>query len=240
MKINIKKCLEFLDDTPVRGHTTAIVGMIDEELGACAFKHFIEHNKKTKKTVVEILVDKITNKPLMVTTGQKKGKRLDRWIEVTENGKITLYQCEIKFWSATAIGGQYLELDADTEKVKNVAEKHWERQVATSFSDRNYPNGVTKVFGGMKIPDGYPKNVKVKTLLIYWMPVSRHNNTEPFFEVPVSIFKNPSIPKNFKKLNIFSVSLYFRKLHQEGKDIIDLDMPSSQYRIKMLKSFGII
>ena len=240
MKINIKKCLDFLDNTPIRGHTTAIVGMIDEELGACAFKHFIEYGKKRNKTEVKILLNKETGVPLMVTSGRKKGKRLDRWIEVKENGKVSLYQCEIKFWSATAIGGQYLELKADVEEVKRVAERHWERQLATQFSDRIYPNGVTKVFEKMRTPDEYSKKVSIRPLLIYWMPVSNHNNTEPFFEVPVSIFNNRAIKTDFKKLKIFSVSLYFRKLQNDGINIINLDMPNSQYRMKILKNIGIM
>src|SRR3989338_9850596 len=129
MKINIKKCLEFLDNTPVRGHATAIVSMIGEELNACAFKHYME----SMGCAAEILLDK-ADKPLPVRQALPGRKQLDRWIEVKDINKKILYQCEIKNWSATAIGGQYVEVDADNNELKNIAEYYWSNQKLNEFS----------------------------------------------------------------------------------------------------------
>lgn len=234
MKINIQKCLEFLDNPSVRGHATAIVGVIGEELNACAFKYYMDEKGNQTKILLE---QNQKNKPIRVTQGTLRGKRLDRWIEVKENGKKILYQCEIKNWSATAIGGRYLKVGADEVEIKNAVKYYWSRQVRTEFSNTKYPSGVTKVFVEMKPPEGY---LEVRPLLIYWMPISSSNNLEPFSIVSRSSFKNPAIKTKFKKLYIFSVSLYFRKLLRSKKKIIDFDMPDSQHRIKILKSLGVL
>src|SRR3989344_1903593 len=129
MKINIKKCLEFLDNTPVRGHAAAIVSMIGEELNACAFKHYMESTGR----IVEILLDE-TGKPVPVRQELPGRKQLDRWIRVKDINKQLLYQCEIKNWSASAIGGRYLEVNADDNELKETAEYYWSNQMQTEFS----------------------------------------------------------------------------------------------------------
>lgn len=237
MKINIKQCLNFFDDPSVGGHATAVVGMIGEELNESAFKHYV----KNRGSLVKTLVDQ-RGRPLPVTQGTQRGKRLDRWIEVKEKDKIILYQCEIKNWSATAIGGRYLGVEADETEIKNIANYYWSHQMHEEFSDTKYPNGVTKVFLKMRHPEGYSN---IQPLLIYWMPISNSDNLEPFFEVPISLFNNPVIEKEtkFEKLYIFSVSLYFRQLlksDEKNKELIDFDMPVSKYRIEVLRSLGVL
>lgn len=232
MKINIIKCLEFLDNPSVRGHASAIVGMIGEELNACAFKHYIDNNGGKAK----ILCDD-NSKPLCVTPGTSKGKRLDRWIEVDKGGNKTLFQCEIKNWSATAIGGKFLAVDADEEETKKVTNNYWSHQMKTEFSNEKYPSGVTKVFGKMKLPKEYSKT---QPLLIYWMPISKSDRLDPFFNVSIKSFNNSAIKTEFEKLHIFSVSLYFRKLLKNKIKTINFDMPASEYRIGILKSMGFL
>lgn len=236
MKINIKKCLEFLDNPPIRGHATAIVGVIGEELNACAFKHYMDSTGK----FAEILLDK-TGKPISVTQGTSRGKRLDRWIEVKDNNKKILYQCEIKNWSATAIGGRFLEVNADGNKLKNTTAYYWSHQMRTEFSNTKYPSGVTKVFVKMRPPDGH-QAVEIEPLLIYWMPVSNSSSTNPFFDITISEFNNPAIKTDFKKLKVFSVSLYFRQLLSKNKnnEILDFDMPYTKYRMGVLKNLGFL
>lgn len=232
MKIDIKKCLEFFDDPLIGGHATAIVGMIGEELNASAFKHYME----SIGTRAEILHDQ-NGEPLRVTQGTKKGKRLDRWIEIEGKDIKTLYQCEIKNWSATAIGGKHLEIDADTNTIRNIANYYWSHQVRTEFLSKKYPGGVTKVFVKMKLPNEF---LRAQPLLVYWMPISNSDSIEPFFEVPVSSFRNLAIKTEFETLYIFSVSLYFRKLLKDNRKFVDFDMPESQHRAKILKELGVI
>src|SRR3989338_5075805 len=92
MKINIEETVKFFDEGQnSRGHASAIVGIIGEDLNVVAFKHHCESEGK----IVEVFDGPVTQ-------GVKRGKRLDRWIYVKEkNGTKTLYQCEIKNWSAT-------------------------------------------------------------------------------------------------------------------------------------------
>ena len=75
MKLNVKELLDFFDDPMIRGHASAVVGMLGEDLNASAYKHF-------RNNEIEILDDS-------VLPGTNKGKRLDRWI-VDNN---ILYQC---------------------------------------------------------------------------------------------------------------------------------------------------
>jgi len=95
MKLNIKELLDFFDDKKdsQKGDANAIMALLGEDLNASIFRHF-------KKNAIEILDDS-------VLPGTSKGKWLDRWIV---DGK-KLYQCEIKNWAATAIGGKQFVLD---------------------------------------------------------------------------------------------------------------------------------
>lgn len=236
MQINIKKCLEFFDGPSSRGHATAIVGMVGEELNACAFKHYVENNGGT----AEILLDE-TDKPITVTPGTKKGKRLDRWIAVTKKGRKIVYQCEIKNWSSSAIGGKLLDVDADATKIKATADYHWSRQLQTEFLSSKYPTWSTKVLEKMKPPKNY-EAATIEPLLIYWMPISNSSSMTPFFDVPISKFNNPAIKTTFEKLNVFSVSLYFRQLLSGNKDqkVLDFDMPDTEERVRILKNIGFL
>ena len=224
MKIDIEMAVRFFDDTPDHGNATSIVGLIGEDLNAQAFKYFLENERHVEANILDI----------PITTGQQKGKRLDRWIHVKESGKEILYQCEIKNWSSTAIHGRKLKLDADTEETKTVADYYWNLQRRLEFADSKFPNGVTKVFVPMKKPDEY-NNISVRPLLIYWMPISKNKGTEPFFSALVSELSNEKIPPTFAEFDIFSVSLYFRKLLKKGIKSIDLNMPNVEKRMDVLK-----
>jgi hypothetical protein len=226
MKINIEEAIKFFDDTPDGGGlASSIVGLIGEDLNAWAFKHFMESENKAE---VKILTD-------IVTTGSKKGKRLDRWIYVKEKSKETLYQCEIKNWSSTAIGGRRLKLDADLINKQQVAQYYWNHQLTTELMDNNFPGIVTKVLlDNMIVPDRYNK-VEVNPLVIYWMPISNTDQLNPYFKVPVSTINNSKIRTKFKDLNIFSVSLYLRGLlEKSNKKELIIDLPNVKNRLDAL------
>ena len=138
MKINIEETIKFFDDeTESRGHATAIASVIGEDLNASVFKHYLEARGDRVK---------IFDGP--ITQGATKGQRLDRWIYVQgKDGKNILYQCEIKNWSATAIGGRSLPMQADDEKIKKISQYHWEQQKtrrshrgASSYDSRSHIN----------------------------------------------------------------------------------------------------
>lgn len=224
MKLNIKELLDFFDNAKdsEKGDASAFMAILGEDLNASAYGHF-RNNK------VKILNDS-------VLPGTNKGQRLDRWIV---DNKI-LYQCEIKNWGATAIGGKRLKSDASDEEIKEIVEYYLDRELKNSLSNKGeYPNRVTKVLLKMKSPKGYEK-LKIEPLLIYWMPISfNKNGLEPLSVVSIKSLDLPIEKIGFSKLNIFSVSLYFRQLYKNGrgKKFIDLDMPHLEHRIKILNKF---
>ena len=236
MKINIKETLKFFDERQnSRGHASAIAGVIGEDLNAFVFKHYME-SKLKDKTV------KIFSGP--VTQGTRVGKWLDRWIYVEgKDGTKTLYQCEIKSWSATAFGGQDLLAEETENKIiRKISQNHWEQQKKL-FSKDKEPNLVTKTLIRMdpsrnkEVKEFFKerkikkKDYKQKPLLIYWMPISNKEDCTPFFSEKVSKLKINS-QKDFTELYIFSVSLYLRKL--DKKKLLPLNMPNVKKRLDIL------
>lgn len=226
MKLNIKELLDFFDDKKdsQKGDANALIAILGEDLNASVYKSFRENK-------VEILEESISQ-------GSKKEKRLDRWILDKKNKK--LFQCEIKNWAATAIGGKQLKSNANDEETKKVVKYYWDRELNNNLSKRaKHPNGVTKVLLKMRPPNRYKNISKIEPLLIYWMPISSDkkglNPLSILTVKPLHLSINP----NFSKLHIFSVSLYLRQLYKKGRGqkFIDLDMPHFEHRIKILTKF---
>ncbi len=221
MKLNIKELLDFFDDKKdsQKGDANAISTILGEELNACVYKHF-------RNDRVEILTDS-------VLPGTNKGKRLDRWI--IDNKK--LYQCEIKNWAASAIGGKKLRSDASDYEIKDVADYHWKRELKDRFSEKvKHPNHTSKVLLKMKIPEKYKNISKIESLLIFWMPISSDKKgLNPLSILSLKALHLP-IETKFLKVCIFSVSLYLRQIYKKGKEqkFIDLDMSHLEHRIKIL------
>ncbi len=224
MKLNIKEILDFFDGIKdsQKGDANAVMSILGEDLNAASYAHFQGSNLKIlNDSVLPVLLSSIY-------PGKQIHKRLDRWL-VDENHK-RLYQCEIKNCAATAIGGKKLESDANNEKVKTVTSYHWNREQKNFFSKKaTQPNNVSKVLLPMRPPVGY-KNFRIEPLLIYWMPISSDIKGLN----PLSFITNFPFRTSFSKLQIFSVSLYFRVLLNNGKKYIDLDMPHFEHRIKIL------
>jgi len=232
MNLNLKNLITFWDD-PIRGdnrHSSAITGVIGEDLNAAAFAHYLE---KAGKWEVSVSADS-------PTLGKRSGKRLDRWIHTKnkDTGEQILYQCEIKNWAASAIGGRRLPVVCNEDEVMKAAVHYWHGQLKDSFQTANQPNGVTKVLLPMRSPEQYCQ-VRIEPLLIYWMPVSNsgNGNPEPFFRVPVKELGLPDtfVHESFEILNIFSVSFYFRELLKSGVDTLSLSLPNAERRIQVLE-----
>lgn len=223
MKLNIKELLDFFDDKKdsQKGDASALMSILGEDLNASVYKHF-------RNGDINIINDS-------VLPGTNKGKRLDRWMVDDKNKK--LYQCEIKNWAATAIGGKRLKSDADDEDIKKIAEYYWKREMNSNFSkNHEQPNGVTKVLLAMCKPKQY-KKLKVESLLIYWMPItSDKNGLNPLSILSVKSLGLP-IKSEFTRLQIFSVSLHLRFLLRKGKNFIDLEVPHFEHRMEVLNKF---
>lgn len=131
MKFQIRKLLTFLDN-PQKGdnrHASAITGVIGEDLNAGAFAHYLEKGGTYTATVL----------PESPLPGTRNGQRLDRWIYAVNHSERdeTLYQCEIKNWAASAIGGRKLAVDCSEEEQKKITDHYWNHQVKTSFTLRS-------------------------------------------------------------------------------------------------------
>jgi len=234
MNLNLRNLLTFLDD-PKKGdnrHSSAITLVIGEDLNAAAFAHYLERAGVWEATVSAD----------STTPGTKSGKRLDRWIQARnkKTGEHVLYQCEIKNWAASAIGGHRLPVDCNDDELKKAAAHYWKGQLKT-FQSSEHPNNVTKVFTPMRLPEQYAES-KAEPLLIYWMPMSNSVDAdpEPFFQVPIRDLGLPDtfVRAPFETLNIFSVSLYLRQLLKIGVDTLSLSLPNAERRIQVLEDIS--
>jgi len=226
LKINIKEILKFFDEAPESSnrHASAIVGIMGEDLGiALIQKYFLE--KKGIKTQV---LRNANQSPIIPSLKTQKGHRLDRWLlEIGhKNNKPTLFQVEIKNWSAHAIGGESLLIKADPISLKNHRRRSWLRKWDEK-SKRFKSENMEKVLIKMVVPDEQKGKVKIAPLICFWDAVHPKGKAEPLFE-----YKNYSYAKKtFSSFWVFSLSNYLRTIR---KKVIDLEMPDTVSRINWL------
>lgn len=234
MKLNIKKTIKFFDEIVPerRGHISAIIGMIGEELALEIFKHFYRH---------EGFITELTQKT--PKTGKSRGPWLDAWLFCQKKSTKFWYQVEIKNWSAFAIGGYEIKYDTSEDELKEWAQKRMKQQKTEHFENtQGQPNKVTKVLVKMQLTDEEQGKSKiVKPLLIFWMPISaespevfsRYQFNKNIAKLIGKKYKNP-----FDHVDIFSASLYLRKLYKngKGKKFIDIKMPVMEYRNILIES----
>ena len=237
LSIDIQRTLEFFDEKPEwsRGHATAIVGVLGEDLAAAAFQHCLERSGGRNISVLDETVG----------TGGRKGPRLDRWIEADlRDDRRVLFQTEIKNWSAHAIHGKKLKVDTSSEDLARLKQERWnelwddtKRQLRDKY--------IAKALRPMQPPNGQTDR-RILPLLIFWQPLgpslqSEHENQaegghifslprpQLQFEFEVSDTAVPMYP--FPELWVFSVSSYLRSLSQP---IIQLEMPNALARLHVL------
>ena len=236
LNINVKDTLRFFDEKPVWAgkNVTAIVGMIGEDLNAACFRHYME-SKGAKVTVLQDTVG----------TGGSKGPRLDRWIIVDwdwpDGRSRTVFQTEIKNWSAFAIGGEKLSVQASRKEVAKYKKGRWESKWDPKHGTLRTKD-IAKVLVPMKPPSYLEQEREnLRPLLIFWEAVgpSRPANNHlfckpgPTYNFP---FTPPSTwpelgPCEFPELWVFSVSSYLRSLPDAT---IELQMPNAADRLGIL------
>ena len=225
--VNIPALLSFFDEKPCwsTGQATSIVGIAGEDLNSALFQHFL----RAKGAKAEVLKRADSNRPLPVTIGRRKGPRLDRWIRVQcTDQSITVFQTEIKNWSAHAIGGETLSVRATTEEVQKYKEARWERRWGRDRSLLK-EKMTAKVLTRMKAPDGVNHD-QIRPLLIFWEAIGpRDSSGKHFFSVDV---ENWDRSFDFPELWIFSASSYLRSLNLAN---ITLDMPETADRLRLLE-----
>lgn len=219
LRIRVRDLLTFFDTKPEGSatHVSSLVGIMGEDLGAALF---CEHLHRTGLGTVRVL----TKNP---TPGTRTGKRLDRWLLVQwKDGSETLFQAEIKNWSAQAIGGRMLAIDPSEEDDVAFRMNRWENQWDTDNGCFRHEN-VGKVLSRMQRPPGVDLNIQVEPLAIYWYAIHPNGSPESLFTHPA-----PEASK-FDRVWFFSMSSFLRSVKEET---LDLNMPNAIARIKWLNS----
>lgn len=232
-KIRIRELLRFFDEAPPEssGHATALAAVLGEDLGAGLLKHCLE---RLRGAQVDILL-RAGGRPLAVTTGRQKGRRLDRWIRATlPDGTVTLFQAEIKSWSAHAMGGRRLEITAEPRHLSERAQHEWEG-IARWLGGP--VNSINKVLVPMSMPGGVPP-ARLCPLLIFWDVVQSEGQVHDcFFWHTLNHDQRPEgYEQVFDRLAVFSMSLYLRRLLAEGETEVNLSMPDTASRMQWLNA----
>ena len=214
LKIDVRLLLEFFDEKPHEsvGHATAVVGVAGEDIGVGLLKHYLECTRNAKVRII----------PATPTTGKRKGPRLDRWVDVAwPDGSGQLFQTEIKNWSAHAIGGRILKVNAPEDEVSRFGVERWQGHVR-SMDWR----AIGKVLTPMRKPWDVDPSHTLEPLLIYWWVIHPEGGGESFFAHDLG-----AASAEFSRLWYFSMSSYLRSLNEAT---IELDMPNAANRISWL------
>ena len=225
LTVDIRGLLNFFDEKPdwAVGHATGIVGIVGEDLNTACLQHYL----KSLDGQAVVLRSPDTGRPLPVTTGRKKGPRLDRWIRVEwPDRSTTVFQTEIKSWSSHGFGGIRLPLSASPEEVSLHRQARWDSLWESGSRRLKHPNTV-KVLVPMKPPaDVDPESVR--PLLIFWEALGPGEAPDDH------LFRVDVADSEFQELWVFSVSNYLRSLHSEEGDSIKLKMPEAVLRLRSL------
>ena len=242
MKVNVRETLTFFDEKPpwsIR-QATAIVGVLGEDLSAAVMRHCLLEAKGASNVCVR-------SEP--VSTGGRSGPHLDRWIEADlSDEEPVLFQTEIKSWSAHAIGGKTLQLEALPDEVEKYRRRQWENLWDAERRTLGRAD-VAKVLVHMKPPPD-TEGRKVLPLLIFWTAMNPGDQPDVKKRVPGGHLFSISEPtcdfrftvpptwpepdkRGFPELWVFSVSSYLRSLKDEVAEI-ELEMPNAASRMRSL------
>ena len=237
VRVDVQQVLRFFDEKPPcsTGHATAIVSVLGEDLAAASLRDCLLANGAGPVNI----------RSETVGTGGRSGPRLDRWIEADlKGGRRVLFQTEIKSWSAHAIGGKTLAVNASAEQVREYQNTYWKGQwdsCRRTFKSSN----VAKVLVHMEPKFDQDDREKLP-LLIYWSPVapkkSRYKQSQsagghlfsisqPTCDFPFDVPSSWPSARGFNEVWIFSVSGYLRSRRSAT---IEIPMPNAAERLAIL------
>ena len=228
--IDVQETLRFFDEKPEwsmsgangKSHATAMVAVFGEDLNAACFQRYIECTHKGARAVV---------RPESVTQGNRGGRQLDRWITVDwSDGSKTVFQTEIKNWSAHAFGGKTLPIRANAKDLEDYKQKRWELKWdsarRTPKSKVAEQGSIEKVLLPMKLPSGLKDYAKdIRPLLNFWEPIAPRDKADEH------LFRMDTSNDDFPILWVFSVSSYLRSIREAS---IELEMPDAADRLRIL------
>jgi hypothetical protein len=214
-KIHLMSLLDFYDYKVKESetHASAINSVIGEDLAVALMTHFFN----AEGFIVNAL-------DLPCTQGTQKGYRLDKWIALESNEIKTIFQVEIKNWSAHSFSGTVVKRDGDEDYMQSLRLKRWKFQFN---EEKKVPSQkeTLKVLTKMKVPQSHLR-YEHKTLLCFWEPMHPLGKEESFFEVGVASL-------NFSRMSVFSMSNYVRKL-LKTTETIEVNLRDSESRINWL------
>lgn len=217
--------LSFFDEKPEWSltHAGGVGTLVGEDLNTACFFHYLD-SIGSNGTVIR----------QSVTTGKSPGPQLDRWIDVywPDNSR-TVFQTEIKNWSAHSLGGEILAVDACTRTIAEYRQRRWD--LRWNEQSRMLTNERTlKVLVRMKPPEGVDAG-DVRPLLIFWEALGPRESAH-LFQIPDPSHEFPkeswSASPEFPELWVFSVSSYLRSVKEET---LTLRMPNAANRLRSLQ-----
>ncbi|MSV34356.1 MAG: hypothetical protein EXQ47_01985 [Bryobacterales bacterium] len=237
LTLNVKDVLSFFDHiSPIsNGHVSAVVGVVGEDLGIALLQRCLRH----QHGIVSRVITK-GGMPITPTNGTGKGHRLDRWLlaDASDDHKRTVYQVEVKNWSATAIGGKELRVDAPDSTVRSFRKERWLSHWDADQGRFRYEI-VGKVLDRMKLPAQMDdvsgkltaisppfQQAEVEPLVCFWWATHHSGEDESLFRYPLVHPVN-----GFMGFWVFSMSNYLRSIQDTE---IELEMPSAARRIQWL------
>lgn len=218
MHLGVREMLAFFDEIPPgsEGHATAVVAVCGEELGLGLMKHCLEGRGAHVQ---------VQRGPC--TKGTQKGPRLDRWVRV-QGPDIglpdVLFQVEVKNWSAHAIGGERLALNASPGTLANYKVRNW-KKVWDDRTGIREPS-LAKLLEPMRPPQQL-SGIPVQPLACLWTALHPNGAPECFFSVEL-----PQAQRGeFSRVWLFSMSAYLRTL-PDGS--LAIEMPQTAKRLYWL------
>lgn len=198
MRLDLEQLLDFYDYR-VQGsdtHASAINAVLGEDIAVELMRnHFEALGFKFQET-----------EPC--TQGRQAGHRLDRWVHIERDGEESLYQVEIKNWSAHSIGGRRVPRNPSEDEMKIFRQERWHRQ----FNERtNIPTQkeTVKVLTPMLAPRQFER-LQQQPMLCFWEPMHPLGSEDAFMSAPVT-------DPNFETIFVFSMSNHIRRLLRETR-----------------------
>jgi hypothetical protein len=158
------------------------------------------------------------------TQKTKKGKRLDKWIAVTEADLNIIYQVEIKNWNAHSLNSETVRDHADENYMREYRLRRWNKQFD---SELKIPSQTPcqKVLLPMQVPTTQ-SDCEHRSLLCFWEALHVEGKSNAMFEVSVN-------SDHFENLTVFSMSNYVSELLKRS-EVLEVELADAEARINWL------
>ena len=214
-KLNLRELLNFFDCkvSSSIGHASAINGVIGEDLGVALLLKYFSDQKLNAIALDEPCTQKT-----------KKGKRLDKWIVVTDAYSKIIYQVEIKNWNAHSFNSETV-LDHSNEKyMREYRLRRWRKQFDSELKIPSQTE-CQKVLLPMQVPTPL-RDHEHRTLLCFWDALHDEGKSDAMFEVSVN-------SDHFENLTVFSMSNYVYELLKQS-EVLEVELADAEARINWL------